>query len=566
MSTTSSSSQASPAPGSPAARPILVCVAWPYANSALHLGHLAGCYLPADIFARFQRLRGHDVLMVSGSDEHGTPITVRAEKEGSSPAEVAERYHRINSQALADFDIQFDLFTRTTTDNHRRVVHDIFTQLNEGGYIEPRPTQVLYCPKCERFLPDRFVEGTCPHCGFERARGDQCENCGRTLDPQDLVNPRCRISGDTPIVRESVHLFFRLSAFESPLLEWLRDKSYWRPNVLAFTRSWIEGGLKDRAITRDLSWGVPVPLAGYEEKRIYVWFEAVVGYLSASVEWAARRDRPAAWERFWKDPAARHYYFLGKDNVPFHTIIWPSMLLGVGGLNLPYDVPANEFLQIDGAKFSKSAGLGIWVNDVVDRFEVDAIRYYLTVNMPETRDSNWSWEELVQRVNDELVGTFGNFCHRTLTFARKHFGAIPPLGALQEIDRAALARIGTTGDEVAAALEACEFRRALRAFMSLAQAGNQYFDAKAPWALVKTDREACGTALHVCLKMIAALAVYSAPFVPRSAARLWGFVGGGVAGAEKWTDALAELPAGRELPEPAILFAKLDLETILAGS
>jgi methionyl-tRNA synthetase len=546
--------------------PILVCVAWPYANAALHLGHLAGCYLPADIFARFQRLRGRDVLMVSGSDEHGTPITVSAEKEGVSPAEVAERYHRINTQALLDFDIQFDLFTRTTTDNHRHVVHDVFRRLNEKGYIEPRTMQVLYCPTCKRFLPDRFVEGTCPHCGYTKARGDQCENCGRTLDPQDLIDPRCRISGDTPIARESEHQFFRLSAFEQPLTAWLEDKDYWRPTVLAFTKSWIQGGLQDRSITRDLTWGVPVPVPGYEQKRIYVWFEAVIGYLSASIEWAARRGEPQAWERFWKNPAARHYYFLGKDNVPFHTIIWPSMLLGVGGLNLAYDVPANEFLQIDGAKFSKSAGLGVWVNDVVGRFEVDAIRYYLSVNMPETRDSAWSWEELVQRVNDELVGTFGNFCHRTLTFTRKHFGAIPPRRELGPAERVALEKIAETGDEVAAALDACEFRRGLRAFMSLAQAGNQYFDARAPWALIKTDRAACGTVLNVCLQMIAALAVYSTPFVPRSAARLWNYLGGDAAGPTRWADGAAELPAGRALPEPAILFTKLDLEAILAGS
>jgi len=549
----------------PAPRPILVCVAWPYANAALHLGHLAGCYLPADIFARFQRLRGQQVLMVSGSDEHGTPITVSAEKEGVTPAEVAERYHRINTQALRDFDIQFDLFTRTTTDNHREVVQDMFRRLQAGGYIVPRTMQVLYCPTCQRFLPDRFVEGTCPHCGYTKARGDQCENCGRTLDPQDLIDPRCKISGDTPIARESEHQFFRLSAFEQPLSDWLADKDYWRPTVLAFTKSWIQGGLQDRAITRDLTWGVPVPVPGYEDKRIYVWFDAVIGYLSASVEWAAQRGEPQAWERWWKNPEARHYYFLGKDNVPFHTIIWPSMLLGVGGLNLAYDVPANEFLQLDGAKFSKSAGLGVWVQDVAGRFEVDAIRYYLSVNMPETKDSAWSWEELVQRVNDELVGTFGNFCHRTLTFTRKHFAAIPELGELGPADRVALERITEAGNEVAAALDACEFRRGLRAFMSLAQSGNQYFDARAPWSLIKTDRAACGTVLHVCLKMIAALAVYSSPFVPRSASRLWSYLGGVETGPARWDEATAPLPAGRALPEPAILFTKLDLEAIHAG-
>lgn len=552
--------------GPSGARPILVCVAWPYANSALHLGHLAGCYLPADIFARFHRLRGNEVLMVSGSDAHGTPITVTAEKEGVSPAEIAARYHRINSKALADFEIQFDLFTRTSTDNHRQVAQDLFRRLNERGYIVPRLMQVPYCPKCRRFLPDRFVEGTCPHCGYEAARGDQCENCGRTLDPQELVDPRCRISGDTPEIRESEHLFFRLSAFEQPLLEWLESKDHWRANVITFTRNFIQSGLKDRAITRDLSWGVPVPVPGYDEKRIYVWFEAVIGYLSASVEWAARQGQPEAWERWWKNPEAQHTYFLGKDNIPFHTIIWPSMLLGVGDLNLPDDVPANEFLQIGGAKFSKSAGLGVWVNDVVDRFEVDALRYYITLNMPETRDTNWSWEEFVQRVNDELVGNLGNFCHRTLTFTRRNFGSIPALSALDDTDRAALARVEQAGNEISAALEKSEFRRGLRALMSLAQAGNQYFDSKAPWALRKTDPAACGTALHVCLRLIQGLAVYSAPYMPAAATRLLGYLGEPAGqGPTGWSQATGELPAGRPLPEPAILFTKLDPETVLAS-
>jgi methionyl-tRNA synthetase len=427
--------------------------------------------------------------------------------------------------------------------------------------------EVPYCAECQRFLPDRFVEGTCPHCEYSGARGDQCENCGRTLDPQELVDPRCRISGDTPVIRESEHLFFRLSAFARPLLDWLADKSHWRPSVITFTRNFIQSGLKDRAITRDLSWGIPVPLPGYEEKRIYVWFEAVIGYLSASVEWATREGRPEAWERWWKSPDARHHYFLGKDNIPFHTIIWPSMLIGAGDLRLPDDVPANEFLQIGGAKFSKSAGLGVWVSEVIDRFEVDALRYYLTINMPETRDSTWSWEEFVQRVNDELVGTFGNLCHRTLTFTQRNFGSVPECGELDEADRAALARIPQAGEEIAAALDASEFRRGLRALMSLAQAGNQYFDSKAPWTLRKTDLAACGSVLHVCLRMIQALAVYSAPFMPRAAERLLGYLGDpGGTGPVDWNQATAELPAGRPLPEPAVLFTKLDLEEIVAGS
>lgn len=519
---------------------------------------MAGCYLPADIFARFHRLRGNHVLMVSGSDEHGTPIAVTAERENVEPAAVADKFHKMNSQSLLDLDIQFDLFTRTSTENHRKVAQDIFLRLHERGYVEPRVQEIPYCPTCKRFLPDRFVEGTCPHCGFEEARGDQCDNCGKTLDPQELKDPRCKLSGDTPVIRETEHLFFKLSTFEKRLLEWIEDKHHWRPNVINFTRNWLKEGLKDRPITRDLDWGVPIPLDGFEDKRIYVWFEAVIGYLSASVEWAHRSGNDKAWELWWKDPEARPYYFLGKDNIPFHTIIWPSMLMGYGGLNLPYDVPANEYLQLGGAKFSKSAGRGIWVPDVVKQFQTDSIRYYLTSIMPETRDSAWSWDEFAERINNELVGIFGNLCHRSLTFTRRGFGAIPEMGEPDELDREMIHRIGTAGEEAADALEKVELRRGLRSLMALAQAGNQYFDRKAPWKLVKTDKAACGSALNVCLRVLQALAVYSEPFVPKSARKLWGYLGN----EQKmtWEGARADLPSGRELPEPSILFEKIEIE------
>jgi methionyl-tRNA synthetase len=543
---------------------ILVCVAWPYANSILHLGHIAGCYLPADIFARYHRLRGDHVLMVSGSDEHGTPVGVAAETEGVAPSVIAERYHQLNTQAMLDLDIQFDLFTRTSTANHAAVAQDIFLRLNEQGYFDKKTQQVPYCSTCNRFLPDRFVEGTCPHCSYEKARGDQCENCGKTLDPQELVGAKCKICSNAPTIRDTEHLFFRLSAFSDRLLEWLADKKHWRPNVINFTRNWIRDGLKDRPVTRDLTWGVPIPLPGYEDKRIYVWFEAVMGYLSASKEWAQRSGNPDAWQDWWTDPAARGYYFLGKDNIPFHSIIWPSILMGYGGLNLPYDVPANEYLQLGGAKFSKSEGVGVTVHDAVERFQSDALRFYITANMPETRDSNFSWEEFVQRVNDELVGAFGNLCHRTLTFTRRTFGEIPERGPLADEDEAVLRRIVEAGDEIGDALGKCEFRRALRGVMGLAQSGNQYFDHKAPWQLKKSDLAACGTALHVCLQIIQALAVYSAPFTPRASEKLWGFLGN--EGALEWDAAIAPLPAGRSLPEPEVLFEKLDLEEVVGAS
>ncbi len=547
----------------PARKRILVCAAWPYANATLHLGHMAGCYLPADIFARYHRLLGNDVLMVSGSDEHGTPVTVTAESEGTDPATVAERFHRGNSQALLDLDISFDLFTRTTTDNHREVAQRIFKRLDAQNYFEKRVQRMPYCEPCNRFLPDRLVNGRCPHCGYERARGDQCENCGKTLDPDKLFDPRCAISGDAPVMRDTEHLFFKLSAFAEPLLEWLATKDFWRPGVIHFSRNYIEDGLLDRPVTRDMTWGIPVPLTGYDSKRIYVWFEAVMGYLSASIEWSERQGRPGAWKDWWQDPEARSYYFLGKDNIPFHTIIWPAILLAHGDLNLPYDVPANEFLNLEGAKFSKSAGVGVTVKDVVGRFQVDAVRYYLTSAMPETRDSNWSWEEMLARVNDELVGTFGNLCHRTLTFTRRTLGGVPALGELDIASRAMLARIDAGGEEIGAAYGACEFRRALRGVMALAQAGNQYFDHQAPWKLKKTDPDACATTLHVCLRAIQALAVYTAPITPAAALQLWAFLGR--TDPLSWEAAGLPLPAGQELPEPAILFQKLEAEEIVAG-
>ena len=350
---------------------ILVAVAWPYANGPLHLGHIAGCYLPADIFARYHRLKGNRVLMVSGSDQHGTPITIRAEREGLDPQDVVDRYHADFLRSWQRMGISFDLFTTTGTDNHRQVVHDVFRALQDKSYIYTDTMLLPYCSSCRRFLPDRYVEGTCPHCGNSNARGDQCDSCGRTLNPEDLVGPRCGICGTPPEFKNSEHFFLRLSAFQEPLLEWIRQQSHWRANVLNFSRSYVEDGLKDRAISRDISWGVPLPLNGYDDKRIYVWFEAVIGYLSASKEWAQRECQPDKWEDFWTNPEARAYYFIGKDNIPFHTIIWPAILLGYGGFNLPYDVPANEFLSLENRQFSTSRDWAVWLPDYLERYDPD---------------------------------------------------------------------------------------------------------------------------------------------------------------------------------------------------
>ena len=351
---------------------IFIAVAWPYANGPLHLGHIAGCYLSADIFARYHRMKGNDVLMVSGSDTHGTPITIRADQEGITPQEVVERYHAMFLEAWQKLGITFDLFTTTNTANHEKVVHDVFKTLHDKGYIYTADMLLAYCAQCVRYLPDRYVEGTCPYCQNPRARGDQCDSCGRTLDPQELVEPRCAICGATPEFRESEHFFLKLSAFEKPLLEWVEKQTHWRPNVLNFTRRFLQDGLKDRSISRDLTWGVPLPMDGYDSKRIYVWFEAVIGYLSAAVEWAEMNGKPDAWEDFWKDPATKSYYFIGKDNIPFHSIIWPAIILAYDkGLNLPYDVPANEFLSLENQKFSTSQNWAVWLPDYLERYDPD---------------------------------------------------------------------------------------------------------------------------------------------------------------------------------------------------
>ena len=406
---------------------LLIGVAWPYANGPIHVGHVAGCYLPPDIFARYHRMKGDEVLMVSGSDQHGTPITITADKEGVQPSEIAERFHEINSRALEQLGISFDLFFKTSHENHKVVVHDVFNKLLEQDLIYKQIMDSYFCNDCQKFLPDRYVEGECPHCGSPGARGDQCDDCGRTLDPVELIAPKCKLCGSYPEIRETEHFFFKLSEFQDKLLDYSADKDHWRHNTKNFTRNWLASGLRDRAITRDIKWGVEIPLDGYDEKRIYVWFEAVIGYLSTSKEWARRNGDENKWKDFWQDENTKHYYFLGKDNIPFHTIIWPAILLGYGGLNLPYDVPANEYLKFKGEQFSKSRGVSVDIPDYLETFDPDPLRYYLSINMPENRDADFAWDDFVNRNNTELVGTLGNFIHRSLTFTYKNFKSVPPL-------------------------------------------------------------------------------------------------------------------------------------------
>ena len=544
---------------------IFVAVAWPYANGPLHLGHIAGCYLSADIFARYHRFKGNEVLMVSGSDTHGTPITIRADEEGITPQEVVERYHAMFLEAWQKLGITFDLFTHTNTDNHEEVVHRVFKSLLEKGYIYTGNMLLAYCAQCDRYLPDRYVEGTCPHCGNLRARGDQCDACGRTLDPQELVDPRCSICGATPEFRESEHFFLKLSAFEKPLLEWVEKQDHWRNNVKNFTRQFLRDGLKDRAISRDLSWGVPLPVNGYESKRIYVWFEAVIGYLSAAVEWAGQTG--GNWEDFWKDPATKSYYFIGKDNIPFHSIIWPAIILAYDeGLNLPYDVPANEFLSLENQKFSTSQNWAVWVPDYLERYDSDPLRYLLSINMPESGDANFSWSEFVRRNNEELVATYGNLVNRVLSFTYRNFdGKVPGVQSLDEVDQGLLRAARETMDSVDENLYHCRFKAAIGQAFGLAQEANRYLDTKAPWKTIKEDRDQAGASLTVAMQAINCLKTMLYPFMPFSSQKVHEFLGfdGPVEeGSWDFEISVAAIKAGASLREPSPLYTKLDPEII----
>ena len=536
---------------------IFIGVAWPYANGSLHLGHIAGAYLPADIFARYHRLKGNSVLMVSGSDQHGTPITLRAEQERKSPQEVVSRYHKEFLECWEKLGISWDLFTTTGTENHARVVHDIFLKLLDKGHIYKSTMPQAYCPNCRRFLPDRYVEGTCPYCKYPQARGDQCDECGRTMNPSDLLDMRCRLCSSTPRWQTSEHFFLRLSAFEERLKLWVRTQTHWRQNVLNFTLGILEGGLKDRAITRDIDWGVSVPQPGFELKRIYVWFEAVIGYLSASKEWAQRQGDPSAWEAFWKGDA-RSYYFIGKDNIPFHTLIWPAMLMGYGDLNLPYDVPANEFLTIEGKKLSTSRNWAVWVPDYLQRYDPDPLRYLLSVNMPETSDTDFSWREFLRRNNDELVATYGNLAHRVLTFIQRNFnGTVPAPGELDSQSQELIATARKTLYEVDRLLYACHFKEGIKTAMSLAQEANRYLDDKSPWKTVKESHQDSAMAVYTALAVLSALKTALYPFLPFSSAKLHRYLGleGNI---EESTWELQMPKPGARLPAPEPLFRKLD--------
>ena len=582
-------------------RKILVAVAWPYASGLRHIGHVAGFGVPSDTFARYHRLRGNDVLMVSGTDEHGTPVMVAADEAGESPRETAERSSRLIREDLRALGLSYDLFTRTTTANHYRVTQDIFRTLHEKGYVVERETLGAFSESTGHTLPDRYIEGTCPICGYGSARGDQCDNCGNQLDPTDLIDPRSRIDGTTPVFQTTKHLFLDLPAFKEQLTEWISSRENWRQNVKRFSLNFVQE-LKPRPITRDLDWGVPIPVAGYEDlpdKRIYVWFDAVIGYLSASIEWAQNRGTPDAWRDWWQSPDVEHAYFMGKDNIVFHTVIWPSMLLGYGddgrygagrgALELPDNIVSSEFLTMEGKRFSVSRGVVIHVREFLSRYDPDALRYFLSIAGPETQDTDFTWAEFVRRNNDELVATWGNLVNRTLQSAYKNFGAVPEPGPLADADRVLLAEVEKGFETVGSLIESARFKSGLQEIMRIAALGNQYVAEQAPWRLLEEDRERAGTVLFTALRAIDGLKALLTPYLPFSSQRLHELLGyqdviagplefRAVAeddGSEhvvltgdygdwdgRWEP--SELPAGQPLLEPRPLFAKLDPEKVIA--
>jgi methionyl-tRNA synthetase len=583
--------------------PILVAVAWPYANAEIHVGNLTGSYLPADIFARYQRLNGQNVLMVSGTDSHGTPITVRADSEGVGANDVYQRFHETFLRLYLKLGLTYDLFTSTHTSNHFKVSQMLFLSLKENGYLYTDSQLQWFSTAQNRFLPDRYVEGTCYICGFTNARSDQCDKCGNLLDAAKLIDPRSKIDASKPELRETEHYYLDLGKLQPKIVDFLKTReSYWRPNVMRQSLGQITADkLHGRAITRDLDWGIPVPVEGWEEKRLYVWFEAVIGYLSSSIEWSEIIGQPDAWKEWWQGDNARTYYFIGKDNIPFHAVIWPAELIGVGTtldgllgsekprqLVLPYDVPANEFLNLEGQRISGSRNWAVWGLDFLERYDPDPLRYYLTMVMPESKDTEWDWNEFFHRNNDELVATWGNLVNRVLSFTYRHWeGVIPDPGELRPEDRALLDAIEGGFITVSEELEAIHLRAALNEAMRLASEVNRYLDVNAPWFEIKTDKEMAAKSVYTALCAIDSLKILLAPYLPHTCDKLHAFLGyeGSLFGkqsVETVEDSLgahavlryqpetamgewivSQLPAGQRMREPQPLFKKLE-ESIVA--
>ena len=540
---------------------ILVTSALPYANGPLHLGHIAGAYLPADIYVRYQRLKGRDVIYICGSDEHGVPITVTADREGVSPQAVVDRYHTMNKESFEKLGVSFDNYSRTSLPVHHETAQEFFSVLYEKGDLVVKESEQFYSEPSERFLPDRYVEGTCPHCDYERARGDQCDRCGKWLEPRELVDPRSKIDGSQPVLKKTRHWYLPMGRFARAWKLWF-DAHEWRENVRNYCMGWYSEGLVERPITRDLHWGVPVPLEGTEGKVLYVWFDAPIGYISSTKEWAQNLGDPDRWKRYWCDSGTKLVHFIGKDNIVFHAILFPMMLMEVGRYVLPDAIPANEYLTIEGRKISTSENYAIWLKDYLEVFPADPLRYTLAANAPETKDTDFSWRQFQSRNNDELADILGNFINRTLTFVHRYYGGkIPRQGNLDKLDRAMLKQVQEAPGRIGNLLENFEIRHAIKAFMDVCRSANKYFNDKAPWETRVSDPERCGTTLHVCLRVVRTLAVLMAPILPFSSERLKAMMR--VEGNLAWDEAgRGALPEGHELGGAEILFSKIEDDVI----
>ena len=540
----------------------LVTSALPYANGPLHLGHLAGAYLPADLFVRYRRLKGDEILYICGSDEHGVAITMAAEKEGVSPQEVVDKFHKINKEAFEKMGISFDYYGRTSSETHYETSQDFFKELYDKNVFVKKTEEQLYDAKAEMFLPDRYVKGTCPNCGFEEAYGDQCESCGTSLSPTDLIDPRSAITGDRPETRKTEHLYLPLGTFQPKLEDWLEGHEDWKPNVMGQVKSWLNDGLSDRAMTRDLSWGVPVPVEGFEDKVLYVWFDAPVGYISATKEWAKQKGSPDKWKEYWQDDDTELLHFIGKDNIVFHCIIFPILLMLHDDYVLPENVPSNEFLNLEGKKFSTSRGWAVWLHEYLEDFEPDLLRYVLGTILPETKDSDFSWNDFQNKVNSELADILGNFVYRTTSFTANYFdGQVPELNNPTEKDLDILQQIEVQKRKISESYEQFRLREAIAETMNLARIGNKYFTEMEPWRTRKENREICGNTLHVCLQISAALSVLFDPVLPHRMPKLKKQLG--LSNDISWDQVNGDLlKAGSTVRQGEILFEKIEDEVV----
>jgi methionyl-tRNA synthetase len=548
---------------------IIVTSALPYANGNIHLGHLSGAYLPADIYVRYKRLKGDDIIYISGSDEHGVPITITADKEKVTPKEIIDRYHNANKDSFEKFGMSFDIYSRTSLPIHHETGQQFFKSYYDSGLLVEKKSMQFYDETAKMFLPDRYVEGTCPRCGNEEARSDECERCGSLYDPSELKNPKSKITGQTPILKETSHWFFPLGKYQERLVKYvneMNEKFGWKDNVLQYCKGWFNDGLKDRAVTRDLDWGIKVPLDNVKNKVLYVWFEAVLGYISATKDLFNQRGEPDLWKEYWQDPKTKYVAFIGKDNVVFHTIIFPAMLMAWNDANpdkyvLPQNVPANEFLNFEGKKFSKSRGWGIDVSEFLELFPADTLRYTLAANLPENKDTDFYWKEFQGRTNGELADILGNFVNRTFTFAHKHFdGKVPERGQLEKIDEEMLVLLKESPKKVSALIEQYKIKDAVFEMMNLARAGNKYFNDSEPWKNTKNNKDRAATTINLCLNIIYTLAEIFEPVIPFSSVKIFKMLNSRPTEWDKCGN--AELPAGHKLNDAEILFTKIEDKTV----